>query len=429
LVIYSDFTMRTLTLITLFTASAMPAIARAGQPYLVSQTNVANIWRIEDKNGDGDALDAGERTLWATGSDAFGGMQTVGQAVYAISPDVLAGDGGVVRLMDLNGDGDALDIGENIVWADGFGQPIDIARDAAGSFYVSDDVSGEIWRLVDANNDGDALDVGERTLFADAVYMPFMLLPWAGGLLAADYINDKVVLFSDTNGDGDALDAAEQSTVLSAVAFPSGLHGDGSGGLFVTSINGDTVYHASDNSGDGDFFDVAEVLSYADGVYGAIDGPWNMTDYSVGGFLLADYLGGAVRLVHDMNGDGDALDIGDVVLFADGVGAPVDIVALVEGLLGDYNGNNTIDAADYTVWRDALTAGATSLANDPTPGTVDESDFLYWRDHFGETLGSGAGSGAAAVPEPNSLAMLFVGSILGLAGRRRLVDRSALPAA
>jgi probable HAF family extracellular repeat protein len=90
------------------------------------------------------------------------------------------------------------------------------------------------------------------------------------------------------------------------------------------------------------------------------------------------------------------------------------------GLLGDYNGNGTIDAADYTVWRDALTAGATSLLNDSTPGTVEESDFLYWRTHFGESLGSGAGgvSAAAAVPEPNTLVLLVLGGLLGLAARR-----------
>jgi hypothetical protein len=81
-------------------------------------------------------------------------------------------------------------------------------------------------------------------------------------------------------------------------------------------------------------------------------------------------------------------------------------------LFGDYNENNTIDAADYTVWRDTLTAEGTSLPNDPTPGTVDESDFLYWRSHFGESLGSGVGASylapvespgfnQATVPEPS----------------------------
>jgi len=89
-------------------------------------------------------------------------------------------------------------------------------------------------------------------------------------------------------------------------------------------------------------------------------------------------------------------------------------------LLGDYNGNNIIDAADYSAWRDAMTAGATSLPNDSTPGTVDESDFTYWRDHFGQTLGSGAGSGAAAVPEPASIAMFWLAGVaLACFGRHR----------
>lgn len=90
-------------------------------------------------------------------------------------------------------------------------------------------------------------------------------------------------------------------------------------------------------------------------------------------------------------------------------------------LFGDYNGNDIIDAADYTVWRDAMTAGGTELPNDSTPGTVDESDYLYWRDHFGETLGSGAGQGSRspAVPEPGSLALLLCGGLTAAAARTR----------
>jgi len=88
----------------------------------------------------------------------------------------------------------------------------------------------------------------------------------------------------------------------------------------------------------------------------------------------------------------------------------LDFVSSAAGLAGDYNDNGFIDAADYTAWRDALTAGATELTNDSTPGTVDESDFLYWRDHFGEALGSGGGSGSAAsVPEPSSILLLMAG--------------------
>jgi PEP-CTERM motif len=85
----------------------------------------------------------------------------------------------------------------------------------------------------------------------------------------------------------------------------------------------------------------------------------------------------------------------------------VDLKLSILNLPGDYNGNGSVDAADYTAWRDAMTAG-TSLLNDPTPG-VDEDDFLFWRAHFGEALGSGAGAGQAAVPEPSSLALLSIG--------------------
>ena len=56
------------------------------------------------------------------------------------------------------------------------------------------------------------------------------------------------------------------------------------------------------------------------------------------------------------------------------------------GLAGDYNGNNVIDAADYTVWRDAI-GGPATLVNDPTPGTVDDTDYQYWKSHFGATIG------------------------------------------
>lgn len=86
------------------------------------------------------------------------------------------------------------------------------------------------------------------------------------------------------------------------------------------------------------------------------------------------------------------------------------------GLAGDYSGNGTIDAADYAVWRDTMTASGTFLPNDATPGSVDESDFLYWRDHFGESWGSGASgsaSDAGIVPEPSAclLAVTAMGAL------------------
>lgn len=83
-------------------------------------------------------------------------------------------------------------------------------------------------------------------------------------------------------------------------------------------------------------------------------------------------------------------------------------------LLGDYNDDGTIDAADYVVWRDALAAGSTDLTNDPTPGAVDESDYQYWRVHFGERSGAVGGSlSALPVPEPGAGAGVLL--LLGMA--------------
>ena len=85
---------------------------------------------------------------------------------------------------------------------------------------------------------------------------------------------------------------------------------------------------------------------------------------------------------------------------------------------GDYNENGRIDAADYSVWRDAMDA-APYLANDPTPGIVDETDFIYWRDHYGDTFNIGTGAGLAiAVPEPTGIDLAFIASLVILFYRR-----------
>jgi hypothetical protein len=90
------------------------------------------------------------------------------------------------------------------------------------------------------------------------------------------------------------------------------------------------------------------------------------------------------------------------------------------GVIGDYNGNNVVDAADYAVWRDAETAGATTLTNrDPAnSGPVDNDDYLSWKANFGEASGSGSGNSFALVPEPGCAA-LALGVLLALAVRRR----------
>ena len=71
----------------------------------------------------------------------------------------------------------------------------------------------------------------------------------------------------------------------------------------------------------------------------------------------------------------------------------------IQPFAGDYNGNGTVDAADYVLWRKTLnTTGVTpySGADGDGSGTVDGNDYTVWRSNFGEILMMGAGSQAIA---------------------------------
>ncbi|MEX2306910.1 MAG: PEP-CTERM sorting domain-containing protein [Pirellulales bacterium] len=73
------------------------------------------------------------------------------------------------------------------------------------------------------------------------------------------------------------------------------------------------------------------------------------------------------------------------------------------GLTGDYNGDGSVDAADYVVWRKT--------------GINGQQGYIDWRDNFGATAGSGGGSDAAgqsAVPEPATGLMIVIGGLIML---------------
>ena len=80
------------------------------------------------------------------------------------------------------------------------------------------------------------------------------------------------------------------------------------------------------------------------------------------------------------------------------------------GLDGDYNGDGTVDAADYVMWR-----------KNPAAFGGDPAGYNTWRANFGEGgAGGGALSGRAAVPEPSTtmLLLLGIGALLSATGRR-----------
>ena len=82
------------------------------------------------------------------------------------------------------------------------------------------------------------------------------------------------------------------------------------------------------------------------------------------------------------------------------------VLSVAAGLAGDFNGDGSVDAADYVVWRKF----------DGTPSGYDE-----WRSNFGATLDSGstvAWPSHAAVPEPASTLLLLFGAAAGIWRRR-----------
>lgn len=100
--------------------------------------------------------------------------------------------------------------------------------------------------------------------------------------------------------------------------------------------------------------------------------------------------------------------------------AALDLFALVESLNGDYNGDGSVDAADYTVWRDnyGATSGPGLAADGNGDMQVNGADYLLWQQHFGESVSSSAANPTLTVPEP-SAGLMALFALLGWARVRR----------
>jgi hypothetical protein len=218
------------------------------------------------------------------------------------------------------------------------------------------------------------------------------------------------------------------STITGNIAsfYGGALFADGYSTLTLdqTIVSGNTAPQGSEIKSD---FSTTTVLKFnllgdsstttAKALYGLMASPTDVTATSNGttptpldgilDVLLAD--NGGPTLTHALASGSPAIDAGDPVAMAgigdtplyDQRGAPytrvfggrIDVGAieaqLLPALVGDYNQDHVVDAADYTVWRDSL--GQMGLApysgaDGDGDGTVDSDDYLVWKTHFGETL-------------------------------------------
>jgi hypothetical protein len=154
---------------------------------------------------------------------------------------------------------------------------------------------------------------------------------------------------------------------------------------------------------------------------------WMMSPDGSGLTLIADDIG----LIGTTESSG-IVDISSLVgykpgsiLLTDVQGSSSSLTVLINpyaALAGDFNGDGTVDSADFAVWRKGF-------------GTIyTQNDYDVWRTQFDRTPGSGAGaafSGTTSVPEPAAIGFFLIAAsgltLLSLRQRRsQLSDRVPL---
>jgi hypothetical protein len=329
--------------VALLAALSAPAAA-APETLFVVATCDTSVFRLLDLNGDGDALDLGEVTLWGlTGGFFASEIVADGDVLYATRD----GFGAVVRFEDVNGDGDALDVGEMTEFVTGLTSPRGLARGAGGEWYISEFFDDRVLRVEDLNGDGDADDVGEQTLYAQPIVGAGALLLKGDDLFVTAFKGGPAVIrrLRDLNGDNDALDVGENVIYADWGGNPRGLFDDGDS-LLASENDADAVYRVADLNGDGDALDVLEAMPIS--VLPAGTGPWGLAQLGGDGIGITGRDGDEIFRIKDVNGDGDAFDIGEVLLFADAIFEPGGIVALEDTCPWDCgDGDGMVGIVDF----------------------------------------------------------------------------------
>jgi len=333
-----------LWLLNLERALAEPPLA--GEAIYVADSYTDQVLGFVDRDDSGMVQQDAQGEVFSFYVDAGAGpdLSIPSALILGMEGEILLLDGGtldaVFILTDRDGDGSANGNGEWAVFYDdsssgpNLSTPGSMALGPAGELYIADDGrgAGHILRLIDQDGDGNALGddewkiVYDRFAFSTAEYPledieEIALLP-DGRLLACDSTLMRIYWMSDVNGDGDFFDAGEVGIFYDprgnheASGF-RGLAVDSGGVVFAVDANG-LVIRLQDMDLNGNAMEAGEWNVFLDpGQPPHIEDAGGLALASDGTLVILDKKRDAVILARDLDGDHTATGIGETLSWLD----------------------------------------------------------------------------------------------------------------
>ncbi|TWT45668.1 hypothetical protein RAS1_20960 [Phycisphaerae bacterium RAS1] len=387
-------------------AAALDALAQ--NRFVLNDRTNDRLWILYDVDGNGLIDDPAEIAPFFDAGNAAGTLGPMNPTCLASRCDglVLMGDQlnqAVYTLIDNNGDGDALDLGESLVAAQAgnasgvnFAFPTGAAVDATGRLYIvnSGNASGNdaVYRLTDLTADGDFQDPGEIAEIVgvgafgapNGAASPQELVFDAAGF---GYLRDSatslagIYRFIDLNSNGRADDPGEftvfvnttnASGVTVAPGFalePDAVRPRAYYTLQIVPTGVDQLLRATDVNGDGDAQDAGEVVlaySTAEASFTAVD----VVSLDDGRVLITDNSGNIVVVLLDLDSDGTFFGAGERATYADNGSAQLAAARQLARLPlrrdGDANCDGSIDILDINAFVFALSDPSGYMAAYPS---------------------------------------------------------------
>jgi hypothetical protein len=322
--------------------------------FFVSDSTNDCVWRLQDLDQDGDFNDAGEVLVFY--DDVQGTIALTNNIGVAVGPDgrVFVCDSSadvIVVLQDVNGDGDALDLGEHEVFFDGTTGQVyggnasgilltsaqDLTVDAAGVVWVASANSGSggqdvILRLEDGGGLPGANDIGEATVFADffpggatGASIPTDVQAGPDGFLyyvesGTGGIPKGIYRLRDDDGNGNANGPGEVEAFFipglvggASSAFHWGLAIDAQGAMYLNDSSGEAIWRVQDLDGSGAIDAASEAVLWYQAPGASLI--WRQTVTADGTVWAVESQtpDRVLRLRDDVLPDGDVNDPGEVV--------------------------------------------------------------------------------------------------------------------